>query len=82
MIPFYPSLVVLSCLSFVGAVPFQASAREVLHLPLVAKRGPASAEAYIIAADDLRDKYGYPLSSLAKRDDVKVEDDVSPCSAL
>jgi len=75
------SLAVLSCLSYVGAVPFH-SAREALHLPLVAKRGPSSAEAYIVAANDLRDKYGYPLSSLAKRDDVKVEDDVSPCSAL
>ena len=81
MIPLYPSLVVLSCLSYVGAVPFH-SAREALHLPLVAKRGPTSAESYIIAANDLRDKYGYPLSLLLKREDVPVTDDVSPSSAL
>lgn len=81
MIPLYLSLAALSCLNFAGAVPFHISARDGLHLPLVVKRGPISAEEFIIVASNLRDKYGYPRSSLSKRADVPIADDVCPCSA-
>jgi len=74
MIPLY---LVLSCLGFAAAVPTSASAREVLHLPLVAKRGPFSAEDFIIAAGGLRDKYGHRQSSPSKRQNPTV----CPCSA-
>ena len=80
MIPLYLSLG-LSCLSFASAVPFQKSAREPLHLPVIAKRGPLSADGYIISAHVLRDKYGYPQSSLLKRGDIPVFAEVCPCSA-
>jgi len=81
MILFYLSLTALSYLSFAGAVPLHTSAREVLHLPLVAKRGPISAEGYIIAARGLRDKYGYRESTPSKRADIPVTEDVCPYSA-
>lgn len=62
MIPIYLSLVVLSCLSFAGAEPF--------HIPLVRRRDPISVEEWGIAADALRNKYGYPHSSPSKRQDT------------
>ena len=62
MIPLHLSLVVLSCLSFAGAVPF--------HIPLVRKRDPIPVEDLGIAADALRNKYGYPHSSSSKRQDT------------
>jgi len=77
MIPLYLSLTALSCLSVAGAVPTHTSAREPLHLPLVAKRGPIPAEDFIIAAGGLRDKYGYRQSSPSKRQNPTV----CPCSA-
>jgi cathepsin D len=74
MIPLYFSLGALSCLGFTGAVPFH-TAREPLHLPLVAKRGPIPAEGFIIAADDLRGKYGYRQASHSKRQSIPVTEE-------
>ena len=79
MIPFYLSLAALS-FSFAGAVPLHTSVREALHLPLLFNGGTISVEEYIIAASDLRDKYGYPQSSPSKRQDIPVTEEVCPCS--
>ena len=60
MVPLLLSLAALSCLSFAGA--------EAFHVPLVRKRDYISTvEDWGVAADALRNKYGFPSSSPSKR---------------
>ena len=77
MTPLQLSLVALSCLSFASAEPF--------HIPLVRKRDPIPIEGLGIAADALRDKYGYPQSSSpSKRQDtaaIPMVNRVCSCSS-
>lgn len=76
MIPFYLSLVALSCLGFAGAEPF--------HIPLVRTSTPPTMDSYIAAAQDLKVKYNYNNPSTSKRQNtaaISVVNQVSRFSA-
>ena len=59
MIPFYLSLVALSCLSFAGAEP--------LHIPLVRASTPPTIAGYVVAAESMKAKYNYISPTTSKR---------------